>query len=209
MVARRRLVPADFERMNLPEELWTTKIQGVPESVRSTVENYLVRIDEMVDNGAGLLLFGPKGVGKTSIAALIAKEARAAGKTVYFTTLWELRESVRARFMFDETLSILDRCREVDVLVLDGFKEEDADPKEYHFGMRSIEELLSTRGVWKKVTVLTTALREEDIGRKTPRLAEAIQGHLVPIEVKGPNQALERQKKLAEVVQPGGRSGSR
>ena len=45
---RRPLGRVDLERMNLPEDLWTVKVQGVSEKARTQTENYLRNIDQAV-----------------------------------------------------------------------------------------------------------------------------------------------------------------
>jgi DNA replication protein DnaC len=195
---RRPLVPADFERMNLSREFWTLKVQGVPESVREVVTRYLVHTDQMIERGAGMLLSGPAGVGKSGAAALVCKEARSRGYTTFFIGIWELRESMRAKIMFDGDVSMLDRCREVDVLVLDGLRPEDSG--ERFFGARDIEELVVTRGVRKKVTVVTTRLNAPDIGRHFPGFLEAAQGCLVYVPMSGLDLRQSRSEELRRAV---------
>ena len=116
---RRKLTAEDMARMNVPEGLWRTRLQWVPKSILTTMQNYCENFDTMAEKGAGLLLWGHEGVGKSGAASVIAKEARARGYTVFFTTIVELREAVRERRLFDESSSVLERCRDVNVLVLD------------------------------------------------------------------------------------------
>ena len=108
---RRSLGVPDFARMNLPEQFWRAKVHNVPESVRKSVAKYLLNTPSMVEDGIGLLVVGQKGVGKTGIAALVAKESRARGYTVFFTSVWEMREMIRAKARFDDEMSMVDRAR--------------------------------------------------------------------------------------------------
>jgi len=195
---RRPLVPADFERMNLPREFWTAKVQTVPESVRDTVARYLLNIDTMIERGAGMLLQGSAGVGKSGIGALVCKEARSRGYTTYFMSVWELRESIRARVPFDDTFSVLDRCRDVDVLVLDGLRQEDA--AERMFNARDMEELVVRRVARKFVTIVTTQLGMSDINRAFPGFLEAVQGCIVAVSVQGADLRRELNQELQKVV---------
>lgn len=195
---RRQLTEADFERMNLSKEFWTLKIQGVAESVRELATRYLVNIDQMKERGAGILLNGPPGVGKSGIAALICKEARARGYTAYFTSVWELRECIRARIQFETDTSILDRCREVDVLVLDGLRAEDSP--ERFFGARDIEELVVTRGLRKKVTVVTTRMTATEMNHHFTGFLNAAQSCLVSVPVNGPDLRQSQNEELRRAV---------
>jgi DNA replication protein DnaC len=184
--------------MNLPREYWTAKVQGVPESMRTTIHRYLVNTDIMLDRGAGMFLTGPAGVGKTGIASLVCKEARSRGYTVYFTSVWELRECVKSKVMFEETTSVLDRCREVDVLVLDGLREE--DQKDYTFGSRAIEELLVGRGTRKRVSIVTSRLDMRGIDKFFPGLLEAVQGCMVVLPVTGEDLRRAQSEELKRAV---------
>lgn len=195
---RRVIGLPDFERMNLPEEFWRTKIQDAPQSVRDVIHRYLFRISEFVEKGAGLLLHGGAGVGKSGIAALAAKEAHARGYTVFFIGVWELREAVRSKLMFDDAASVLDRCRNVDVLVLDNLREE--DEKEYMVNARVLEELVSYRKNKKRVTIITTRLSPSELRSKMSGLYDATVGSLVPIAVAGDNLRVQAHQALVNEV---------
>ena len=195
---RRNLKTSDFDRMNLPRDFWRATVNDVPESLRNVVRRYLVNTDEMMKRGAGLFLMGDAGVGKTGIAALILKEARARGYTTYFTALWELRECIKNRVDFEAGVSLLQRCRQVDVLVLDGLGLE--DKKDWNLDAHSIEELIRYRGAQRRVTILTTRLGADLLDAEMPGLLTAIQGCMVALRVTGPNMRAERDQELNRVV---------
>ena len=195
---RRKLDRSDFRRMNLPEAYWRVKVQGVQDSVRATVVNYLRKIIEMSALGAGLWLSGTEGVGKSVIAALVAKEARSCGLTVYFTSVWELRECIRSRIGFDDNVSIMQRCRDVDFLILDELRKDDQSA---HFlGGKEIEELISFRRSQKRVTVITTRLPTEDLEESFSGLLTASEGCMVWVRVEGRNLREEQSRSLREAV---------
>lgn len=195
---RRQLTKVDLERMNLPMEFWKVKVPEVAESVRPMVERYLTSLPSMMERGAGLLLGGAPGVGKTAVGALVAKEGRALGFTAFFVTVWELREFVRGKVMYDEALSVFDRCKEVDVLVLDGLRPEDA--KEMFLGMRAVEELLTSRGARRKISVVTTRMGAGDLRSHMPTLLDSVQGCMVFVQVEGPNKRSAQNQELRKVV---------
>jgi len=184
--------------MNLPKEFWRAKVQQVSASVQPAVERYLLRIREMVAKGAGLLICGDSGVGKTSVAALIAKESRARGYVTFFVGIWELREAIRSRVMFDDGVSILDRCREVDVLILDGLREDDA--KELYLGERTLEELISYRKARHRVTIVTTCMSMRDISAALPGFYNATVGALVPLLIAGENKKIRAHEDLVKEI---------
>lgn len=192
---RRQLVKDDLERMNLPLEFWRAKLPLVPESIRDAVIRYLLKLPEMITKPVGLVLVGGPGVGKTGTAAVIAKEARSAGFTVYFSPIWELREDVRNRVEFESGSSVLNRCRGVDLLILDGLRLEDATTP--IVGAREIEDLIAARTSRLRPTIVTTRASLRDLRSKGfEGFIEVSQGAMVPLNVQGPNLRSAQQTQL-------------
>lgn len=196
--ARRALSPPDFERMNLPREFWRAKVHGVPTGIQPTVERYLLRIREMTEKGIGLYIHGASGVGKTSVAALVAKEGRSRGYSVLFVGVWELRELMRSRVMFEDNTSIQQRCREVDILVLDALSPEDA--KEMWVNEKFLTDLVSYRRSHKKVTIITSKIDPKVLKSDMRGLFNATTGSLVLMPVTGENQTLHRHEEFIREV---------
>lgn len=197
---RRPLERADVHRMNLPEEFWRARVAEVPAAARAAVERYLARLHEMQDQGVGLLVMGAAGVGKTAVAAVVLKEFRSYERTGFFITIWELREGIKSRISFDDQTSLLDRCREVDVLVLDKFQPEDAG--DLIFGARAVEELIASRSARKRVTILTTRLTVSDFrsNSKLDSLFASLHGVLLPLPIEGANRRMVRHNQLVETI---------
>ena len=195
---RRTLGRSDLERMNIPKKFWGAKVQYAPESVRDVVRRYLLNVDKMVERGAGMYVVGGPGVGKTSIAVMVCKEARSCGFTAYFSPVWELRECIKSRVMFEEDTSVLDRCKGVSVLVLDDLSIEDA--KDYTFGARRIEELLAYRGSQKLVTLVTSRLSIADLDDSYESLISSTRGCMVFLSVEGPDQRRKQDEELKRAV---------
>lgn len=194
---RRQIGASDLERINLPRDLWQVKVQGVAESVRDVIHRYLVHIDKLIERGAGMYLFGASGVGKSGIGSLCCKEARSRGYTAYFISVWELRECFKAGTMFEESTTVLDRCKEVDLLVLDGLCPEDA--KDRIFGSRHIEELVSYRGSQRRVTLITSRLAPEEL-EVFGSLIDVMQGSIVFVHVEGQNLRRLKNAELKKAV---------
>jgi DNA replication protein DnaC len=183
---RRTLEAPDLVRMNLPEAYWRANVATVPESVRPAVTRYLTKMDEMMTRGAGLMVLGAPGVGKTAIAALAAKEARMRGYTVYFTTVWELREGIRSMMQFDGEMTLMERAQAVDMLVLDDIRPDDLDKG--WFGRSEIEALAAYRAARRKVTIITAQAESfTDFASKVKALVRATEETVVPLIVVGPN----------------------
>jgi len=172
----------------------------VDPSNRRVINRYLTNLEENFRKGYGLILYGEPGVGKTSIAALIAKEARSWKKTVFFTMIWELRECLRARVMFDDSTSILDRCREVDLLVLDGFVEDDIDEKLVN--ARMLEQLITYRGQRNKLTVVTTRIDRERLqtGKGLRHFKAGTESYLYLYKIVGGNLRTSRKEEMRAAI---------
>lgn len=192
---RRALRRVDLERMNLPEDLWRAKVQIVSDKTRIPTENYLRSIDVAVAHGAGLIVHGSKGVGKTAIAVLIAKEARSRGYTTLFVRVWELREMIRSRMSYDADFSMAERVREVDILVLDDLRQEDAVEK--FFTLSEIQQLVRYRASRRRLTVLTTRLSIRALD--TPPM-DAFSEVLFLFPVEGPDLRDERKRELEQSI---------
>ena len=203
---RRELDRDDLERMALPPQLWGVRLDQVPESVRAVVERYLRRAPKMVAMCAGLLINGPGGVGKSAIAALIAKEVRACRMPVYWVAVSDLREAVRKRLMFDEELSVMDKARAVPLLVLDDL--DGADAGERVLGARDLERLVLLRGGWRRPTIITTRMSLVEVTAAFGSFVQATQGHMVSLAVTGPSQRRECGELLHRAVYGGGGHGS-
>ena len=195
---RRRVDSSDLNRMGIPRELWGTKVQSVTESVRDLTRRYLVHIDKMVERGAGMYLFGGSGVGKSGIAALACKEACSALYSAYFISVWELRECIKIRILFEDDTSMFVRCKAVDVLVLDGLTEE--DKKDYTFGARDLEELVAHRGSRRRVTIITSRMSLQELKKNFGALTEVMQGCLVNVHVEGKSLREAQSEELKRTV---------
>lgn len=185
--------------MNLPEAYWRAKIQNVAESVRPMVAKYLLNIDQIVAKGFGMLVLGETGVGKTGIAALVAKESRSRGYTVYFTTVWELRELIRSKIRFDDEMTMLQRAADVDVLVLDDLRPEDLSASGW-FPKAEIESLIKDRASQRKLTVVTTQMTLPKLKDVASGLMDSAEECMVRVPVEGPNLRDARRQELRQLV---------
>jgi DNA replication protein DnaC len=127
IVAQRRVrslnqrIPRKFrnlgwERHPLPE------IEATNPLVVRSVRSFCRRIDEHLDAGDGLWLWGRKGTGKTTLAYLVTQSAIEAGRSVAVYTGPALLNALRDTYRDDSpisTLALIERLSEVDLLHLE------------------------------------------------------------------------------------------
>lgn len=198
---RRDLTREDMERMNIPLRYWKVSFGGIsaerqrvrPEipSAQETAQSYLEKIDEMTNEGVGLLLHGPNGTGKTSMSVVIAMEFRRRGNRVLFIEAASLKQYVINKVYFDGDEGELywDRAMSVDVLVIDDFGKGTQDKT--GFGARLFDELIRHRNSEKLVTFLTTNMdtrdgSENSLSRELlPSTMHSLKECVIPVEVTG------------------------
>jgi DNA replication protein DnaC len=198
MRRHRELEEADYLRMNLPAEFWKYTPKDVPADIRDPVARYCDcdHIDGFVNDGVGWFFWGPPGFGKTTTAAVLAKEVRSHAYTVLFTTVSDLREMIRSHIVFDDTVSALERAQAVDFLVLDSIREEDA--KDSWFDAVDIARLVERRLSWKKPTIFTTRLDSLQFEEIFPDAMELLLPRCLILNVKPENEDTKSFRKKAQ-----------
>ncbi|HEU0024402.1 MAG TPA: ATP-binding protein [Thermoleophilaceae bacterium] len=91
------------------------------------VRRFLTEIEPNLDSGSGLWFHGTVGTGKTTLALLVAKAARDAGRSVAIYSVPLLFAELRDTFgddSEDSHLALFRRLSEVDLLVLDDLGAE-------------------------------------------------------------------------------------
>ena len=202
----RRLTTKDLCRMRLPTRYWKAEIGRVqPGEHCKVVASYLGRVKEAVSSGYGLLLWGDNGVGKTSIAAVIAKEAMRAGHTVYFTRAADYRDAVFTGEIFDveDGCTVRARARSVGLLVLDDIGKEGQDAS--GSAERCFEDLLRARVGDRKATLVTTNLNTKDFadpskGGYRKSFLSAIRGCVLPVQVSGKDLRVDESAEMKDFL---------
>lgn len=192
---RHPLVPDDLRRMNVPQEFWRVTVPAATESVQVPLRNYLAHFDEFVAKGAGMFLWGEPGRGKTGAAVALLKAARERFKTCFFVRAGEFREALQHQHDFDADTSILDRVRDVEVLVIDSYSVTDL--KLPYLKLEDLMERIAARGSHRKVTFVTSTLTPQALMQAGP-FFETVGTYLVPVAVTGKNRRAEIQATLAE-----------
>ena len=189
MTERRDITWEDLKHACVPKQYWGAKLASVPESAQIPITKYCEHIEKIVDAGTSIYLMGLAGVGKTSAAVVLVKAARMARKSVYFTTLWRLKEDVHSRAQFDQEQSVIRRCMAVDLLVVDDIKP---DPHRNGFIANDFAHLLRSRLADKKATILTGGATKEEWS-EIPGMAALLSSSYVGVRVKGENLSQKRK----------------
>jgi DNA replication protein DnaC len=140
-------------------------------------------LDERLEQGRGLWLFGDTGTGKTTLAMLISKAALEAGKTVAIYSLPKLLARIRRTYDSepggDSYLSFFERLTSVDLLHIDDLGAE----KRTDWVIEQLYALVNERYERGRSIVVTTNLAaaelQEQIGERTVSRLTEICGHNV------------------------------
>jgi len=137
----------------------------------SDVSRFIDNLDDQLDSGRGLWLFGDTGTGKTTLAMLISKAALAAGRSVAIYSLPKLLARIRQTYDAepggDSYLAFFERLTAVDLLHIDDLGAE----KRSDWVLEQLYALVNERYEAERSVLITTNLPheelEEQIGQRT------------------------------------------
>jgi DNA replication protein DnaC len=138
---------------------------------------FIEELDDRLDAGRGLWLFGDTGTGKTTLAMLVSKAALEAGRSVAIYSLPKLLARIRRTYESepggDSYLSFFERLTSVDLLHIDDLGAE----KRSDWVLEQLYALINERYEAQRSVLVTTNLSherlEEQIGARTvSRLAQ-------------------------------------
>jgi DNA replication protein DnaC len=135
------------------------------------VGRFIDNLDDQLDSGRGLWLFGDTGTGKTTLAMLISKAALAAGRSVAIYSLPKLLARIRQTYDAepggDSYLAFFERLTAVDLLHIDDLGAE----KRSDWVLEQLYALINERYEAERSVLITTNLPheelEEQIGQRT------------------------------------------
>ena len=135
-----------------------------PPIVRA-VQRYVRRIDEQLDAGRGMWLFGDVGTGKTTLAMLISKAALEAGRSVAIDSLPRLRAA--SRMPVDDAsqrsyVELIDRLAGVDLLHVDDVGAEKTSP----WVLEQLYAIVNARYEEERAIVITTNLERDPLAEQ-------------------------------------------
>ena len=163
-------------------------IKDFPQTVLRPLRKYVRELDENLASGRGLWLGGDLGTGKTSAAALIAKEAGVRGHTAAFHTAPELLSRIRGTFNEDSEhtyLELLEQLRSVDLLVIDDMGTQQTKP----WVLEQLYVIVNDRYLEERAIVMTTNLSEPELSQQvTPRVtSRLLEICREPVSFSGPD----------------------
>jgi DNA replication protein DnaC len=127
------------------------------------VRAFVRSIEDHLDGGRGLWFDGPVGTGKTSLAILVAKAAKDAGRTYAVYPVPRLLAEIKRTFDRDASdtyLGFFRRLCTVDVLVLDDLGAE----KQTEWVLEQLYSIVNERWQDRRSIVVTTNLPDPDPG---------------------------------------------
>lgn len=141
------------------------------------VRSFIDELDDRLDGGRGLWLFGDTGTGKTTLAMLVSKSALEAGRSVAIYSLPKLLAHIRRTYDSepggDSYLAFFERLTSVDLLHIDDLGAE----KRSDWVLEQLYALINERYEAQRSLLVTTNLRHEQLeeqigGRTVSRLNE-------------------------------------
>jgi DNA replication protein DnaC len=169
----RRFLEVSFER---------EPIVSLDPIVLRPVRAFLRSIDANLENGRGLWFDGPVGTGKTSLAILVAKAAKDAGRSYAVYPVPRLLAEIKRTFdrdSGDNYLAFFRRLCSVDVLVLDDLGAE----KQTEWVLEQLYSIVNERWQDRRSIVVTTNIPDADpeapgrmLTASTRELRDAVKG---------------------------------
>ena len=196
---RGHLTAEHFRLMRLPCRFWEVSFDQITSELRDIIGGYCRNVDRMLDNGEGLLLWGPNGRGKTAAAAFVAKEVRRTGATVLMVTAASLIDSVLEKTKMEDDGLLIDRARTVDFLLLDDLGKE--HPSASGFSDRILENLFRERGAARLTTWITCNMDPDGLRQRYKKsMLEVLKEQVVPLKVEGDNRRDDAQSRIRESI---------
>lgn len=181
MIKRYTITKQHLDRMRIPKKYWSCKLADIPEVCvhKIFIHKYIEDLAVHVREGTGLLLHGDYGRGKTALGAIILKAGATFGHIGLFIRTDNLPTYVIEKTKFDETYTMMERIRDVPILVLDEVIIW-GDKRDWY-----LESLIRDRVNEEKATILTSNLGPGQLRDKYPGLASVLKEAVLPVKIEG------------------------
>ncbi|CAB4880402.1 unannotated protein [freshwater metagenome] len=140
-------------------------VSDMPAPQVDVVRRYVRKLNERLDAGRGLWLFGGVGTGKTTLAMLVSQTALEQGRTVAIYSLPRLLARIRETFDDAEPGSystMLEQLGDVDLLHLDDVGAEKTSP----WVLEQLYAIVNARYESERAVMLTTNLSRDDLAEQ-------------------------------------------
>ena len=137
-------------------------VTQIAPAVTAAVRRFVDRIDDNLDGGRGLWLFGSVGTGKTTLAMLVSHHALEAGRSVAIYSLPRLLAEIRATYDESRATShddLIDRLIAVDLLQIDDVGAE----KTSDWVLEELYTIVNGRYENARSIVVTTNLERDEL----------------------------------------------
>jgi DNA replication protein DnaC len=181
-VIPRKFQGVSFDRPPISDMARDFQARGAVEEIR----NYLDDLDQNLEKGRGVWLFGDPGTGKTTLAMLVSKIALERNHSVAIYSLPKLLARIRRTYDAepggDSYLTFFERLTSVDLLHIDDLGAE----KRSDWVLEQLYALINERYEAQRSILVTTNLDEselkEQIGQRTvSRLVEMCGTCMIPM----------------------------
>ncbi len=174
-------------------------ISDLPEPIVRQVRGYVRKIDEHLQAGEGLWLFGDVGTGKTSLAMLVSQQAIDAGHSVAIYSLPRLLAEIRDTFEADAEHSyvqLLDRLATVDLLHIDDVGAERTSP----WVLEQLYAIVNARYEEERAMLITTNLERDELAEQiTERTVSRLEEMCEILPLFGEDRRRQRFEAPAEI----------
>lgn len=166
------------------------KAQGAPVEDRQAYNNafkYGVHIREHITNGRGLIMIGPVGTGKTSLAISILRKAIEQGYNGYLISMTSLFDTLLtlSKGPSEHYLKFENRIRNSPLLVLDDFGAEYTS----EWVQQKVASIIADRVERNKSTIITSNLSVAQIKKAyDSRVYDRLKGTSFLIKFEGKSQ---------------------
>ena len=119
-------------------------------------KDWFENINYKLQDGEGILLYGDYGRGKSMLAAVLLKVALAHGHFGMWLDYRDLGGVSSYKLMFDDNTLLLDRAKQVPLLVIDEFEQRKTSTGSKTHGETIVEALVRERESQGLSTIITT-----------------------------------------------------